>query len=155
MSANTPQKLFFEDLAVGMAFSGSGPVKITREDILRFAGEFDPQPFHLDDQLARESYFKELVASGWHTACITMRMLVESDLQFEGGMIGTWGEISWPAPVRPGDDLEVRGEVIEILPPRKIADHGFVKIRSETTNQKSQIVQRMTARLMIRCRMPR
>lgn len=147
-----PQKLYFEDLRKGTIFNGSPPVHITSDDIIRFAREFDPQPFHLSEQGGKESFFKELVASGWQTASTTMRMLVTGELQFEGGLIGTWGEISWPAPVRPGDQLQVKGEIGEMKRSLSQPGQGFVNIKTETTNQDGVVVQRMIARLMIKCR---
>lgn len=145
-------KVYFEDVAPGTRFKGKGPVIITRDEIIAFARQFDPQPFHLEEEAAGKSFFKQLVASGWHTACITMRMLVEGELQFEEGMIGTTGDISWTAPVKPDDALEVRGEVLETFCSRSQNSHGFVRISTETVNQHGETVQRMTARLMIRRR---
>src|SRR5580692_460315 len=98
---------YFEEFAVGQTF-GSGRVQVAKEDILRFAREFDPQPFHLDEEAARHTIFGGLAASGWHTAAITMRLLVESELRPAGGIVGAgFDEIRWPRPVRPRDELRI------------------------------------------------
>ena len=98
---NDVQSLYLEDIAVGQTFE-SAPHVLTVEEIKDFAGRYDPQFFHLDDEAARESLFGGLAASGWHTAATTMRLLVES-VPFFGGLIGAGGEISWPRATRPGD----------------------------------------------------
>src|SRR2546423_13252251 len=109
------ESLFLDDLHVGQRFtSGSHP--IDEEHIKAFAQQFDPQPFHLDGEAAKDSLFQELVASGWHTAAITMRLLVESGLPLAGGVIGTGGEITWPRPVRPSAILHVESEILELRP---------------------------------------
>ena len=107
-------ELFLEDFTVGQTF-GSGRLKIDAEEIKRFAAEFDPQPFHLDEQAASNSLFRGLAASGWHTTALTMRLLVESEFKPAGGVIGaSFDDLRWPQPVRPGDDLRVQTEVLEI-----------------------------------------
>lgn len=110
------KELFLEDLAVGQTF-GSGRLQIDAEDIKRFATDFDPQPFHLDEQAARETIFRGLAASGWHTAALTMRLLVESEFNPAGGLVGaSMDELRWPRPVRPGDGLRIVIEILEIRP---------------------------------------
>jgi acyl dehydratase len=107
---------YLEDFAVGQVF-GSGRLRIDAERIKTFAAEFDPQPFHLDETAAQDTIFRGLAASGWHTAALTMRLLVESDLKPAGGIIGAGSdEFRWPRPVRPGDDLRVESEVLEVRP---------------------------------------
>src|ERR1700740_2632546 len=96
--------LFLEDLRVGQRFV-SGTHRIDEGQIRAFAAQFDPQPFHLDPEAAKATLFKGLVAGGWHTAAITMRLLVESGLPIVGGIIGAGGEITWPNPTRPDDVL--------------------------------------------------
>ena len=103
---------YLEDFEPGQRF-GSDRLLVDRERIKSFAAEFDPQPFHLDETTARDTLFKDLAASGWHTAAMTMRLLVESDLNPAGGIIGAgFDEMRWPKPVRPGDELRVESEVL-------------------------------------------
>jgi acyl dehydratase len=141
-------RLYLEDLRVGQRFK-SGRHTLDEAQIKAFAAEFDPQPFHLDDQFARTTMFGGLVASGWHTASITMRLLVEGGAQIAGGLIGAGGEIAWPQPTRPGDVLEVESEVLDVRPSRSRPDRGMVTMRSETRNQKGEVVQIMTARMVV------
>src|SRR4051812_46681465 len=105
-----PDRFFLDDLQVGQRFV-SGTHLVDEDQITAFARQFDPQPFHLDDAAAKASLFGGLAASGWHTAAITMRLLVESGLPLEGGIIGAGGEVAWPRPTRPGDVLRVESEV--------------------------------------------
>ena len=140
--------LYLEDLRVAQRFV-SGAHQIDEEQIRAFAKQFDPQPFHLDAEAAKSTFFGELVASGWHTAAITMRLLVESGLPIAGGLIGAGGEITWPKPVRPGAVLHVETEILEIRPSRSRPDRGFVTIRSETRNQIGEVVQVLVAKLVV------
>jgi acyl dehydratase len=143
---------FFEDFAVGQRFR-SGTIEITAERIKSFAAEFDPQPFHLDEDAARESLFGGLAASGWHTAAVTMRLLVDSDLKPAGGTIGAGGEdLRWPRPVRPGDVLRIEAEVTEMRASRSRPELGIVKIRLTTFNQRGEPVQISSPVLMVRRR---
>ena len=132
--------LYFEDLRVGQRFR-TGTYTITEEQIKAFATQFDPQPFHLDDTAARATLFGGLVASGWHTAAITMRLLVDGGVSLAGGSVGLGVELDWIEPVRPGDCLHVEGEVIELTASRSRPDRGRVKMRNETRNQRGVIVQ--------------
>jgi len=145
--------LHFDDLHVGDRFS-SGTVEVTETDIKRFAGEFDPQPFHLDNEQARGTMFGGLAASGWHTAALTMRLLVTGGPKLAGGVIGAGGEIEWKTPTRPGDVLHVDSEVLELIPSRSRPDRGVVVLRSKTINQRGEVVQTLTAKLMARRRLP-
>ena len=122
-------RLYLEDLAVGRRFSSATHV-IDAAQIKAFAGQFDPQPFHLDDETAKGTLFAGLAASGWHTAAITMRLLVESGLPLAGGIIGAGGEINWPKPTRPGDVLRVVSEIEQVTPSRSRPDRGTVRVRS-------------------------
>src|SRR6185436_9437350 len=97
----------------------------------------------------RQSLFGGLAARGWHTAAITMRLLVEGTLSLAGGVIGVGGEIAWPAPTRPGDTLTVHAEIVAVTPSRSKPDRGIVALRSETRNQDGQPVQIFTAKLMV------
>ena len=143
---------FFEDFAVGQKFS-SGTIEITADRIKSFAAEFDPQPFHLDEEAANGSLFGGLAASGWHTAAVTMRLLVDSDLKIAGGTIGAGGEdLRWPEPVRPGDVLRLEVEVIDVRASRSRPGLGIVKVRLTTFNQHDRPVQISTPVLMVRRR---
>src|SRR5262245_49599459 len=139
--------LFLDDLRVGQRFS-SETYAIDASKIKEFAAEFDPQPFHLDEALAEESLFRGLVASGWHTAAVTMRLLTGS-VPFAGGMIGIGGEISWPQPTRPGDLLHVESEITEIRPSQSKPDRGIVTLRGTTFNQNQEPVYLLTAKLVV------
>jgi acyl dehydratase len=121
--------LYLDDLQVGQRFTSKTHV-VDAVQIKAFARQFDPQPFHLDDDAAKDSLFSGLVASGWHTAAITMRLLVEGGLPLAGGVVGAGGELSWPRPTRPGDVLQVESEVLEIIPSRSRPDRGVARIRA-------------------------
>lgn len=139
---------YLEDLQVGLRF-GSRTHTLEAAQIQAFADAFDPQPFHLDDEAARATLFGGLAASGWHTAAITMRLLVDGGAPIAGGIIGAGAEIAWPRPTRPGDVLSVESEVVEVTPSRSKPDRGIVTVRSETRNQRGETVQVMTSRLMV------
>jgi acyl dehydratase len=142
-------KRYLEDYAVGQVY-GSGRLAIAEERIKSFAAEFDPQPFHLDEEAARGSVFQGLAASGWHTAAITMLLLVEGDLKPAGGIIGMgFEEFRWPRPVRPGDELRVESEVLEVRPSNSRPDRGLIKIRSTTVNQRNEAVQITVGSLLV------
>jgi acyl dehydratase len=140
--------LYLDDLHVGQRFV-SETHTIDETQIKAFASQFDPQPFHLDEARAKETLFGGLAASGWHTAAITMRLMVEGGLPIAGGIVGAGGDIAWPAPTRPGDVLQVESEVIDVTPSRSRPDRGMVTVRSETRNQRGQTVQVLTAKLVV------
>jgi len=140
--------LYLEDLHVGQQFA-SGAHAVDEAQIKAFAGQFDPQPFHLDDATAKHTMFAGLAASGWHTAAITMRLLVDGGAPIAGGVIGAGGEIAWPKPTRPGDILQVKSEILDVTPSRSRPDRGMVTVRSETFNQRGEIVQTLTAKLVV------
>ena len=141
---------YFEDFAVGQTFR-SGARAVTAEDITAFAKDFDPQPFHLDATAAVDSLFGGLVASGWHTAALTMRLLVDSDLKPARGTIGAGvEELRWPKAVRPGDVLHLEGEVTDVRPSRSRPELGIVKVRANTINQDGDVVQIFSPVLMVR-----
>jgi acyl dehydratase len=146
-------RLYFDDLQRGQRFVTASRI-VHEDDIIRFAREFDPQPFHLDREAAARSLFGGLVASGWHTAAITMRLLVDSGPPFAGGILGVGGEMSWSLPLRPGDTLEVHSEVLDLTPSRSKPDRGVVTLSNETRNQRGQIVQTFVARLIVPRRSP-
>jgi acyl dehydratase len=142
------EALFLDDLAVGQRFSSRSHM-LGEAQIKAFAAQFDPQPFHLDGQAAKATLFGGLAASGWHTAAITMKLLVESGLPLSGGIIGSGGEISWPKPTRPGDTLHVVSEIEEVTPSRSRPDRGMIRVRSETRNQHGEVVQVLVAKLVV------
>jgi acyl dehydratase len=141
------EKCGLEDLAPGDRFV-SRAFRLEAEAIKAFASDFDPQAFHLDEAAAEASFFAGLAASGWHTAAITMRLLVDS-VPFSGGLIGAGVEVAWPRPVRPGDTLHVESEVLAITPSRSRPDRGLVTLGSRTLNQQGDCVQEMTAKLLV------
>ena len=140
---------YLEDFAVGQTF-GSERILIEKERIISFAEEFDPQPFHLDEAAARDTFFGGLAASGWHTAAATMRLLVESELRPAGGIIGaSFDELRWTRPVRPGDELHLEAEVLQVRPSRSRPEQGLIKIRTTTNNQHDEAVQVLVANLIV------
>ncbi len=145
--------LYFDDMYVGQRFV-SRTYPIDEQQIVAFARQFDPQPFHLDAQAAKDSVFKGLVASGWHTAAITMRLLVESGWPIAGGLIGVGAELSWPRPTRPGDVVHVEGEISELRPSQSRPTSGIATMRSKTLNQQGEIVLVLTAKLHVPRRAP-
>ena len=145
-------ELFLEDLQVGQRF-GSDAIEVTKENIFDFAREFDPQPFHLDEKAARKSIFKQLTASGWHTAAMSMRLFVTGKFKPVGGSIGlAVDELRWPQPVRPGDILKLETEILDVRKSRSKPDRGIIRIRNVTTNQRGEIVQTFMAFVMVRQR---
>jgi acyl dehydratase len=143
---------YLEDFAVGQTF-GSGRLRIDGQRALTFAAEFDPQPFHLDEAAARRSIFGELTASGWHTAAVTMRLLVETELKPAGGLVGaSLDERRWPRPVRPGDELRIECEVIEVRPSKSRPAQGLIKVRTTTLNQNGEAVLVYVVNMVVRRR---
>ena len=142
------EPLYLDDLQVGRRFR-SGAHALDEQQIKAFAAQFDPQPFHLDEKAARGTVFGGLAASGWHTAAITMRLLVTGGLPIAGGIVGRGGELGWPRPTRPGDVLRVESEVVEVVPSRSQPDRGTVTVRSETLNQRDEVVQTTTMKLLV------
>ncbi len=140
----TPQH--FEDFAVGQVYE-LGTREITREQIIAFAREFDPQPFHVDEEAAKDTAFGGLIASGWHTASIYMRCYADALLAGSASM-GSPGvdELRWLVPVRPGDTLSSRCTVTDVRPSSRRADRGTVFLLSEVRNQRGEVVLSMTAR---------
>lgn len=138
---------YLEELTVGERFV-SGEHALDAQQIIAFARQFDPQVFHLDAGLARDTFFQGLAASGWHTAAITMKLLVAS-LPLANGMIGAGGEITWPQPTRPDDILHVESEILEIKRSRSKPDRGVVRIQSITFNQHGQVLQRLLPALIV------
>ena len=144
---------YLEDFEVGQHYAGAGRVRIEPERIKSFAAEFDPQPFHLDEHAAGGTLFGGLAASGWHTAAVTMRLLVESDLKPKGGVIGAgFEEFRWPRPVRPGDELRVESEILDVRPSKSRPGEGLLKVRTTTLNQRGEAVQITIGSLVVQRR---
>lgn len=146
------EKLYLEDVFVGQKFV-TGTHTLTAEAIKAFAGDYDPQPFHTDEETAKDTFFGGLAASGWHTAAVTMRLQADSGPPIAGGMIGAGGEISWPRPTRPGDTLHVESEITDVKPSKSRPERGFITLKSETKNQKGEVVQLLVVKLLV-WRMP-
>ena len=143
---------YLEDFAIGQTF-GSGRLRIEKQRIETFAAEFDPQPFHLDEQAARNTLFGGLAASGWHTAAVSMRLLVESELKPADGIIGAgFDELRWPRPVRPDDELRVESDVLEVRPSQSRPGQGLLKLRMTTLNQNGEAVQVAIGYLLVQRR---
>jgi len=142
-------ELFLEDFAAGQTF-GSGSVRVDAADIKSFAAQFDPQPFHLDEQTAARTFFGGLAASGWHTAALTMRLMVESEFKPAGGLIGAGvEEMNWPRAVRPGDTLHLTIEIIGVRASKSRPTQGLIKVRTTTLNQNDEPVQMFTGNLLV------
>lgn len=140
-------RLYLDDLAVGDTFR-SGEHRLDEQQTIGFAREFDPQPFHLDAAAAEHSFFRGLAASGWHTAAVTMKLLVAS-VPFGSGIIGAGGTIEWPRPTRPGDTLHVVSKITAITPSRSKPDRGLVTLDSETRNQRDEVCQHVVMRILV------
>lgn len=133
---------YFEDYTVGQTFLNGPTAPLTAEQIKRFAADYDPQPFHLDEAAAQGTFFHGLAASGWHTAALTMRLFVDSDVKPAGGYVGGGAEeLRWPRPTRPGDSLRVAIEVTEVRTSRSRPELGIVKVKITTFNQHDEVVQ--------------
>jgi len=140
---------YLEDFVLGQTFV-SGRLRVTKEQIKAFAAEFDPQPFHLDEAAAQNTFFKGLAASGWHTAAVTMRLLVEGSFNRPAVLLGAgFDEFRWPKPVRPGDELHIESEVLEVRPSRSKPSQGLIKLRTTTLNQNNEAVQIQIGNLVV------
>lgn len=145
---------YLDDFTVGQRF-GSGRLLVDADAIKRFAAEYDPQVFHLNEQGAKETLFQGLAASGWHTAALTMRLFVESEFRPVGGIVGAGvDELQWPRPVRPGDELRMEAEIVEIRASKSRPEQGLTKVRVTTLNQKNEVVQVAVVNLVIMRRLP-
>jgi acyl dehydratase len=143
-----PRTLYLDDLAVGRKFA-TRSVTLTLEGCKAFAAEFDPQPFHLDEEAARQSVFGRIAASGWYTASLSMRLLVEGELTIAGGLIGLGGEMKWPRPVYPGDTLTVKTEVLGVRLSESNPDRGIATVRNQTLNQRGEPVQVAAVKMLV------
>lgn len=145
--------LYLEDFTPGQRFVRSTHIRIEENRVKTFASEFDPQPFHLDEGAANASIFRGLAASGWHTAAVTMRLLVDSGFQPAGGIVGAgFDELRWTRPVRPGDELRVEIEILEVRPSKSRPEQGLIKVRTNTLNQNGEVVQTSVGNLVVPCR---
>lgn len=141
--------LFFEDLRLGDTFN-TAEHTVTAEEIIAFGRQFDPQPFHTDAEAARSTLFGRLVASGWHTAALSMGLMVRGEMHLDGGVIGQGVDgLRWPRPVLPGDRLRVVMEIAELNPEPSRTGRGKIKLHCRTVNQDGRTVQEMTASLLI------
>ncbi|MEU1953475.1 MaoC family dehydratase [Nocardia rhamnosiphila] len=141
---------YLDDFVPGQQFAGNSRIRIEADRVKTFASEFDPQPFHLDEGVAGASIFRGLAASGWHTAAVTMRLLVDSEFKPAGGIVGAgFDELRWPLPVRPGDELRVESEVLEVRSSQSRPEQGLVKLRTNTLNQNQEIVQISVGNLVV------
>lgn len=148
-----PKDRWLEDFAAGEAID-FGCTKVTEVEIIAFAGKFDPQPFHLSAEAGARTPYEGLIASGWHTASMTMRMMVDHIVSHQG--LGSPGidELRWLKPVRPGDVLTCRATVIEVRRSRSKPDRGVVRQKVETMNQKGEVVLSWIGNVMVRARNP-
>jgi acyl dehydratase len=144
----TMKEYYYDDVKVGERFK-SEPLEVTEKQVIEFAHKFDPQMFHLNRKSAERTIFKGLIASGWHTAAVTMRLFVKT-MNFAEGAIGLGvDELRWPNVVRPGDLLTVETEIVDLRPSRSRPGYGIVRLRNVTTNQRGEIVQTMLASAMV------
>lgn len=142
-----PPLIYLEDLSVGDVFV-SKTHALDAAQIIAFASQFDPQPFHLDPDAARDTLFQGLAASGWHTAALTMKLLVES-FPVARGVIGAGAEVAWPQPTRPDDVVKVTSTVLSITPSRSKPDRAIVVVESVTSNQRDEALQKLTSKVVV------
>ena len=142
-----PDRLYLEDLHVGQRFESREHL-LDEAQITAFAAEFDPQPFHLSDDGAAGTVFGSLAASGWHTAALTMRLLVES-VPLADGLVGIELELAWPRPTRPGMALNVASEVVDIVSSRSKPNMAIVTMRNETRDQDGELLQLFTVKMIV------
>lgn len=142
-----PESLYLDDLSVGQRFT-SGTHLLDSDHIKRFAAEYDPQPFHLDESSAADTFFHGLAASGWQVMAVTMGLLVKGGLPIAIGIIGAGAELAWPKPTRPGDTLQATSEITDIRPSRSKPDRGIVTVKTETRNQQGDILLALTVKIL-------
>ena len=140
---------YLEDFAVGQTYC-SPRLRVDKASAIAFASEYDPQPFHLEDAAARGTVFGGLAASGWYTAALTMRLLVDGELKPAGGIIGLgFDEFRWPRAVKPGDELHLVSEILDVRASKSRPDQGLVKVRTTTFNQNDEPVQITVGNLLV------
>jgi acyl dehydratase len=148
MTKHHSEELYYlDDLEVGQEFI-TGTHAVDEEQIIAFAQQFDPQPFHIDAQQAKNTIFGSLVASGWHTASLTMRLMIKA-FPFGNGTIGLGCEINWPNPLHPGDIIHVEGKIMDIKPSQSQKDRSIVIMHAQTKNQRNEVVQKLRANLLL------
>lgn len=141
---------YLEDFERGQVFAGRTRIRVEAAEIKRFAAAYDPQPFHLDEEAGAASVFGGLTASGWHTAAMSMRLIVDSGIEIPGGVIGLGlEELRWPRPVRAADELRVEIEVLEMRESKSRPDRGLVRVRNTTFNQRDEVVQVSVSTLLV------
>jgi len=141
---------YLEDYVVGELLKPKARLRVEKDAIIAFAREFDPQPFHLDEEAGRQSIFRGLVASGWHTAAMTMSLVARSEYKPAGGSIGLGFErLDWPLPVRPGDELHIETKVLEARTSKSRPDRGLVKLHTQTINQNGEVVQELVGTALV------
>ena len=141
--------MYLEDFEPGQKF-GSPSLRVDAAEIKAFAAQYDPQPFHLDEEAAATTFFQGLAASGWHTAALTMRLMVSGEMKIAGGIVGAGvEEFRWPRPVRPGDELRVESEILEVRPSKSRPTQGLLKVRTTTLNQRNEPVQISVGNLVV------
>jgi len=151
---STSPPLYFEDLIIGRIFR-SGQLQVTSDAIKDFAKSFDPQKFHLSEVEAVDTIFGELVASGWHTTAMSMRLLVDSEMRLAGGIVGaSMDELRWPRPTRPGDRLSLESQIIETRVLKSRPTHGLARVKMTATNQEHAPVLTYIASLIVPRRTP-
>ncbi|MGB5777539.1 MAG: MaoC family dehydratase [Allopontixanthobacter sediminis] len=145
--------LYFEDIMVGSSKT-FGHYEVTRDEVMKFAEAYDPQPFHLDDEAAAQTHFGRLSASGWHTCAMTMRMMVEDMKIHQQAGLGSPGvdHLRWVKPVYPGDTLSCRSEILEKRRSKSRPEMGIFKSKSQTFNQHGELVLEMVSNGLIRVR---
>jgi acyl dehydratase len=155
MSERTPiREMFYEDLGVGQVYR-TDSIEVTREEMLTFAGRYDPQPFHLEDDAGSRSVFGGMAASGWLTASLTMRLMILSNFRFANGVVGLGVEsLRWPRPVFAGDRITAAIEVTAMRRSESKPQHGVVKFVTTTTNQRGEVVQVKTSNVLVPRRPP-
>jgi acyl dehydratase len=140
---NDRKENYMDDLKVGQKFT-SGPLDVTADDIMAYAKKYDPQDFHTDPARAKNTVFGELIASGWHTASLTMRLIIEASPPMKGGMIGRSVErMSWLKPVKPGDKLFFEGEILDLRASNSNPERGIMRVKNTTFNQNHEPVLEM------------
>ena len=145
---------YLDDFSVGQVFK-TGRHRVDKEQIFSFARQFDPQPFHVDEEAARRSPFQGLAASGWHTAAMTMRLMVDGEFKPAGGILGVgFDKLSWPRAVRAGDELHAVSEILEVRPSQSKPDRGLITVRTTTFNQNGEPVMVFTGNLLVPRRAP-
>ncbi|HEX2138996.1 MAG TPA: MaoC family dehydratase [Woeseiaceae bacterium] len=145
-----PSGQYFENFRAGQVFRGSARIEVRADAIKSFAAQFDPQPFHLDEAAAQDSIFGSLAASGWHTAAMTMQLLIASEFRIAGGLIGLGvKDLRWPRPVRAGDELRVEVEILAVRESNSRPRQGLVTTKTTTLNQQDEIVQEFVNTLIV------